>query len=249
MAQITKHSKAWYLLPLFLGIIGGIIAYFILRNSDYSKAKYCLIIGVGITLIGIVLSLVLVSDKDSETKPSISLHNEILEPSKKPTLSNKDIQDIVLSYKGEDKKGDSILDVIHYFVGLAYINENVFDHPNDILSYNIIKDSNQGESVRKITIHIDTYREDATVEFYYNTLNEMIWTDDELGNTILEIVNSYDDNGFNYNTILETKTDVIQDISKPSYSYYCDELEKWNNQYPDGWLTVETKKEYQKYCT
>ena len=40
------RSNWWYLLPIFLGIIGAIIAYFALRNDDRKKAKKCLYLGL-----------------------------------------------------------------------------------------------------------------------------------------------------------------------------------------------------------
>ncbi len=39
-------SPFWYLLPVFLGIIGGLIAYVILKNDDSQKAKKALLIGL-----------------------------------------------------------------------------------------------------------------------------------------------------------------------------------------------------------
>jgi len=47
------RSNWWYLLPIFLGIIGGIIAYFALRNDDREKAKKCLYLGLILGAIGI----------------------------------------------------------------------------------------------------------------------------------------------------------------------------------------------------
>ena len=43
-------SPIWYLLPAFLGIIGGVIAYAILKNVDPQKAKKALIIGLIVTI-------------------------------------------------------------------------------------------------------------------------------------------------------------------------------------------------------
>jgi signal peptidase I len=43
-------SPIWYLLPAFLGIIGGVIAYAILKNVDPQKAKKALIIGIIVTI-------------------------------------------------------------------------------------------------------------------------------------------------------------------------------------------------------
>jgi len=50
-----QRSNWWYLLPIFLGIIGGIIAYFALRNDDREKAKKCLYLGLILLTVGILL--------------------------------------------------------------------------------------------------------------------------------------------------------------------------------------------------
>ena len=44
-ASYQTKSRWWYLLPIFVGIIGGVIAYFILRKDDPKLAKDCLLIG------------------------------------------------------------------------------------------------------------------------------------------------------------------------------------------------------------
>jgi len=49
----TKRSNFWYILPIILGFLGGIIAYFVLRKSDQKKSKICLIIGIGISVLWI----------------------------------------------------------------------------------------------------------------------------------------------------------------------------------------------------
>jgi len=54
MSSQKSSSVFWYLLPFVLAIIGGVITFFILRNSDSGKARNCLIMGVVITAIGII---------------------------------------------------------------------------------------------------------------------------------------------------------------------------------------------------
>lgn len=40
-----ERSGMWYLAPILFGIIGGIVAYFIIRNDAPKMARNCLIIG------------------------------------------------------------------------------------------------------------------------------------------------------------------------------------------------------------
>ena len=46
MESERQRSNWWYLLPLFFGFIGGIIAYFCLKNDDIVKAKTCICIPI-----------------------------------------------------------------------------------------------------------------------------------------------------------------------------------------------------------
>src|SRR5215216_4691810 len=48
MARSTPihRSRLWYLFPVFLGVIGGLIAYFILRDSNSAMASNTLWIGI-----------------------------------------------------------------------------------------------------------------------------------------------------------------------------------------------------------
>ena len=50
-----QKSNWWFLLPLFFGIIGGVIAYFVLRNNDPKKAKNCLYVGIIMVVVGIMI--------------------------------------------------------------------------------------------------------------------------------------------------------------------------------------------------
>ena len=52
-----SRSNWWYLLPIFLGIIGGIIAYFALRRDDREKAKKCMYLGLILLAVGIILDI------------------------------------------------------------------------------------------------------------------------------------------------------------------------------------------------
>ncbi len=51
------RSNAWFLLPILFGVIGGIIAFFILRHDDPRKAKNCLYLGLAFMVIGIIFNI------------------------------------------------------------------------------------------------------------------------------------------------------------------------------------------------
>ncbi|MDH3611556.1 MAG: hypothetical protein OEM79_07335 [Nitrosopumilus sp.] len=55
------RSNFWFLLPIFLGLIGGIIAYFVLRQDDPKKAKNCLYLGIVLAIIGVIINILVLS--------------------------------------------------------------------------------------------------------------------------------------------------------------------------------------------
>ena len=55
-----SRSNWWYLLPIFLGIIGGIIAYFAIRKDDPPKAKKCIYLSLILLAVGIFLDLLFI---------------------------------------------------------------------------------------------------------------------------------------------------------------------------------------------
>ena len=52
-----RASAAWYLLPIFLGIIGGVIMWLALKSEDPRKAKKGLIVAVIVYVIALAVFL------------------------------------------------------------------------------------------------------------------------------------------------------------------------------------------------
>ena len=59
MSQEKNRSGLWYLLPLIFGIIGGIIAWFVIKEDDPKKAKNCLKLGLVLLIIDILFGITL----------------------------------------------------------------------------------------------------------------------------------------------------------------------------------------------
>ena len=57
--QGVKPSAAWYLLPIFFSVIGGIISWACIRDRDPGMAKNNLILGILLTVIPIIVGVVL----------------------------------------------------------------------------------------------------------------------------------------------------------------------------------------------
>jgi len=67
------RSRAWYLVPIFFGLIGGIIAYFAIRRDDPQKAKKCLYLGIILTAINVILNISLFSTGIYEQDYSVNV--------------------------------------------------------------------------------------------------------------------------------------------------------------------------------
>ena len=54
----ARRSNWWFLLPIVMQVVGGVIAYFILRHDDPPKARNCLYLGIVLTVVQICIGLV-----------------------------------------------------------------------------------------------------------------------------------------------------------------------------------------------
>ena len=62
-----------YLAPIFIGLIGGIIAYFAIRRDDPQKAKRCLMVGIGLTAVNVILNLAILSTGSFEQEFNVNV--------------------------------------------------------------------------------------------------------------------------------------------------------------------------------
>jgi hypothetical protein len=56
--EVRRRSSLWFLLPIFFNVIGGVIAYFIIKDDDPRKAKNCLLLGTILTAISFAIFMV-----------------------------------------------------------------------------------------------------------------------------------------------------------------------------------------------
>ncbi len=75
--EIRIRSRWWYLLPIIFDIIGGVIAFFILKDDDPKKAKNCL--WLGIVLIAVEIGLfVIFASICSSIEPCAESHDQLM---------------------------------------------------------------------------------------------------------------------------------------------------------------------------
>jgi uncharacterized membrane protein len=73
MQPEKERSNWWYLVPIFLGLIGGIVAYFALRNDDRRKAKNCLFLGIILGVMGITVNLLFLTSGITEEQFGVNI--------------------------------------------------------------------------------------------------------------------------------------------------------------------------------
>ena len=61
MEHSKSRSNTWYLLPILVGLIGGVVAYLVLRRDDPKKAKKCLYVGIILAIVGIIINILIVT--------------------------------------------------------------------------------------------------------------------------------------------------------------------------------------------
>ena len=59
-STIKNHSGMWYLAPIFLGVLGGLVMYLVVKDDDPKMAKKGLIIGLILTAISVIAYVPLV---------------------------------------------------------------------------------------------------------------------------------------------------------------------------------------------
>jgi len=63
---VKAPSKAWYLLPIFLGGIGGLIMFFVLKDKNRRLAEKGLLLGIIMYIV--VFILLIITCSPSATK-------------------------------------------------------------------------------------------------------------------------------------------------------------------------------------
>jgi hypothetical protein len=56
--QVKRRSSFWFLLPIVFNVIGGIIAFFVIREDDPKKARNCLYLGIILAAIPVMLIVI-----------------------------------------------------------------------------------------------------------------------------------------------------------------------------------------------
>ncbi len=59
MSVEKRRSALWFLMPIMFGLIGSVIAYFVLREDDPKLAKNCLYLGIALFVLGFIMMLAL----------------------------------------------------------------------------------------------------------------------------------------------------------------------------------------------
>ncbi len=53
--QTEKPSKLWYLVPIVFGLIGGLVSYIVIKDSDKEMARNMIIVGIVMAVVPFLL--------------------------------------------------------------------------------------------------------------------------------------------------------------------------------------------------
>ena len=56
--QVKRRSSFWFLLPIVFNVIGGVIAFFVIKEDDPKKARNCLYLGMILAVIPVLLIVI-----------------------------------------------------------------------------------------------------------------------------------------------------------------------------------------------
>ena len=56
--QVKRRSSFWFLLPIVFNVIGGVIAFFVIKEDDPRKARSCLYLGIMLAAIPVLLIVI-----------------------------------------------------------------------------------------------------------------------------------------------------------------------------------------------
>ena len=139
-----RSSKAWYLLPIFLSILGGVIAYLCLRRKDPARGRNALVVGiVPFTLLAVLMAAASVN-QDAAQPQSVnqgdaqpqSVNQDATQPpsvlSETPDIQATPLaiseikeQSITVPYDALVKYGDVYVgDIIHYTGHVVDVRKN-----------------------------------------------------------------------------------------------------------------------------
>ena len=131
--QPRQSSAAWYLLPVFFLIIGGVISYFCLRKQDPSRARKTLIVGAVLSVIPILLLVVTVSVIDSEEFEDV---RKELFGTKGGSMSDTDMTDEQIKRGALKVPYASLMEESERYEGeIIYYEGNVIQAMEDFNSY------------------------------------------------------------------------------------------------------------------
>ena len=140
-----KRSNFWYLAPILFSIFGGVIAFFILRKPDPSKAKNCLVLGIGFFIIWTAVTMASVTDDSSTevtqgtipiSKPAAPKLSNTIEFDPKVVAASKkyipDLQALPLEILQQCRAIDSYSDFSNFITVVGLLGNDLTDVIKDI---------------------------------------------------------------------------------------------------------------------
>jgi hypothetical protein len=204
-----KASYLWYALSIVFAIIGGVIAYFVLRKSDPKKARNCLLLGIGMVVLGFIISGVAPDNAYYEAQEDLGYEigsaivtnlKEIPESEKElknePLEIDKEEQvlSFIKNYKGTDNSGFTLIEAITILLNIMYPDENIISSP--ATSGYLIASSDYSKEISdrywKVELGFNMYDGEIVFEWLVDTETNSVYAGNTLGKKVLTLLDARD---------------------------------------------------------
>jgi len=107
-------------------------------------------------------------------------------------LTDRQVADIVKQYRGEDGKGETLVELLAVLINTAYPNEDILDNPSTAFDWYAFEDFTKPSGIYKVGFIFQTYKDDIEYVWYVDMNTNTIFAEDGGARSVLHTLDTFD---------------------------------------------------------